>query len=68
MTSTEDRKILKKVSTKIKKIIKTDVDKIENNIIRSTLSETFEHVAAMLISAGDEPVADSSEVAIDEEG
>lgn len=48
---TEDQKILKKISNKIKRIAKGDVAKIENETTREPLKDLMEHIAEMLTSA-----------------
>ena len=48
---TEDQKILKKISNKIKRIAKGDVAKIENDATREPLQDLMDHIAVMLTSA-----------------
>lgn len=52
--SLEDKKILKKVANKIKRIAGGDVKKINNELTRTALTEVMLHITEMLDSAAKE--------------
>ncbi len=58
---TNDQKILKKISNKIKKINTSDVSKIENELTRQNMGDLMSHMVVMLASAAAGPAEEETQ-------